>query len=122
MNKDDYFTTVELVEYRREQRISEELSGVAGQQSNAVELEHVERILDFTQAAFGVGQRNGGEHPEPAREVTHQLCPEFIALARSGACGLAIVEPDARTRHRIDGDSHTGLIHLFDCTARRPIR
>jgi hypothetical protein len=80
MNKDDYFTTVEFVEYRREQRISEELSGVAGQQSNAVELEHVDspvtiltpgwhfnatgtallqRSSDFNQGFAGMG----GIHP-----------------------------------------------------------
>ena len=55
MEIDDRFAPVELVEDRRIGGIARPGLAVAGQQADAVELQHVERIFDLAQAALDIG-------------------------------------------------------------------
>src|ERR1700678_1545342 len=95
MDKDDCFATIKLIENRREQRVSEKFSGIAGEYSDSVELKYVQRIFDFAETPIGVGKRNSSEHSETARVVPHQLSAEVIAFACPDARSISVVKPNA---------------------------
>src|SRR5579871_3225647 len=122
MDENDRSAAIKLVKYRHEQGISEELSGIARQKSDAIEFEHVEGGFDFAQASVGVWQRNGGKHSEAPRKVSDQLRSEFIADPCRGASSLSIIKPDTGACHRINSRGYAGSIHLLDGALRRPLR
>src|ERR1700722_4994502 len=121
MHEHDRLAAIDLLEDGRECRLPQQLAGITRQDTDAVELEHIERVFDLFQAAVGVRQWDGGEHPEAAGKVPHHLGAEFVAHACPRACGLAVLEPYARARHRVDGRRYARLIHLLNGTAGRPI-
>ncbi len=99
MGIDHGLAAIEFLEHRHESGIAEIFVAVAGEQPDAVGLEHVERIFDFAQAAFGVGQRYGGEQAELAGIILAQLRAVVVAFARQRARFFDIAEPDAGLHH-----------------------
>jgi hypothetical protein len=121
MHEHHRLAPIDLLEHRRESGIAQELAGITRHQSDAVELENIERVIDLGQAAIGVGQRDGGEHAEPAGIIADQLRAELIAGAGARPRRRAVFEPDARTGDRIDGGGNAGLVHLLDRALHRPV-
>ncbi len=114
---------VELLEHRHEGRIAEIFAAVAGEQADAVGLEHVERVLDLAQAAFGIGQRNGGEQAEAAGMIAAQL------RADSRCTGARACAPPSTSPNQTPGCTtrqhrrrHAGLLHVVERQLRRPFR
>src|ERR1700730_9091180 len=66
MHEHDRLSAIDLLEDGRECRLAQQLAGITRQDTDAVELEHIERVFDLFQAAVGVRQWDGGEHPEAA--------------------------------------------------------
>ena len=120
MGVDHHLAAVEFFHDRQKQRIAEPFVAIARQQADAVELERVERVFDFLQAALGVGQRQHREASEPAGMVGDQLGGVFVALARHFARRLAGGVIDARRRYREHRDRHAGGIHIRQRIFRPP--
>ena len=79
---DHGLTPIELLEHRHEGLVAEIFVAVAGVQADAVGLEHVERIFDLAQRAFGIGQRNGGEQPKRPG-LSLRSCAPYSLQARA---------------------------------------
>ena len=81
MEIDHRLAPVEFVEHRREGFVARPLVVVVGHQRDAVDLEHVEGIFDFAQAAFGIGQRKSREVAEAALVVALDPRTGLVAFA-----------------------------------------
>ena len=120
MGIDDDLAPVEFFHDRQEGGIAEPLVVIVRHQADAVELERVERVGDFLQAAVDVGEREHREAPEAAGMVGDQLCGVFVALAHQLARCFAGSEIDARLRHREHRDRDARLVHIGQRFFRRP--
>ena len=103
---------VELTEHGREDGIAEELAVIARHQADAVELQGVERVFDFLEAALSIRQRQRSEHAEAAGMVL------IIWRRIRYICGRGSGRRHCRRRttrlagHRHDGSGDAGLVHL----------
>ena len=113
MGIDHRLAPVELRHDRLERGITEPEVAVAGKHRDAVGLEHVEPELDLAQAAFDIGERQGGEHAEAAGMILHQPCGILITLPRDAAAVLA-GERAAGRGHRRDRGRDAGLVHVIE--------
>jgi hypothetical protein len=99
MHKHDGLAPVEFFENRKKGGIAEPLGSsavaVAGQNANPVRLQYVERIFDFSQAAFGIRQRHDGKQTKPPRMAPCEVGRIFVAETRSAARCLSIAKPHA---------------------------
>ena len=120
MGVDHDLAAVEFFHDGQEGGIAEPLVVIVRQQADAVELERVECVGDFLQAAVDVGQRQHRETSEAAGMVGDQPCCVFVALAHELARRLSRGEIDARLRHRKHRDRDTRLVHVGERVFRRP--
>src|ERR1700728_349467 len=115
------FTPAKLVEYSCESVVAEQLAVVAAQQSDAVEIERVERVLDLLETAFGVRQRYRRKHAETAGIILDHLRAELVADPGAHAGRFAaVVEPHAGSCHGHDSRGDAGLVHLVEGELRSP--
>ncbi len=85
----------------------------ARQEADAVELESIERIFDFAQAAFHVRQRYRREHAKAARIIADHLSAVLVTDAGTLARRVAtVVEPDAGAGHRHQRRCDARFLHL----------
>ena len=89
---------VEFFENRKKRRIAEQLAAITGPQINAVRLQRIECVFDFTQTAVDVGKRNRGEGTKAARIITPEGGRIFVRLARDPACHRDVGGPGLHAR------------------------
>ena len=77
MDVDHGLASIELIHHRRKCRVAEPFVGITGNQADAVRAQHVEGEFDLAQAAFDIGEGQGGEHSEAAAIVRPQGGPNI---------------------------------------------
>ena len=93
---------------------------VGREHADAIGLERVEGVLDFTQAAIDVRQRQRREHAESSRMIPHQLRRILIALSRKPPRHIRVSEPQARRRNRGERRRRAGLVHVVESPGHGP--
>ena len=124
MHIDDGLAPVELLEHGLVDGIAQPFVPVIALQVDAVCLDDIECVLDLLEGGVDIQHRQRREYPEAARVVLPHLGCIVLAHFRSlVGCFGTIVEPQAgsgceRQHRRPDA----ALVHLFDCSGRRPVR
>ncbi len=120
MGEHQRLAAVQFLHHRLEGGIAQPFVAVAGEQDDAVGLEHVEAIFELAQAAFDVGQRQRREHAEAAGMVGGELRRIVVAVARDAAALRVVADPDAGRGDRGDRGRDAGLVHVGERLLRRP--
>ncbi len=107
----------------RERRVAGPLIQITGPQRDAVRLEDVKGIFDFTQASVGIGKRYRGEQPEAAGMILDSLRAIFVVFPHQHARSLAAVAHGVH-HQALDGRQHGGgnpvFVHHLQRSRRRP--
>ena len=112
MGVDQRLAAVQFLHDRQEQRVPKPLVAVARHQGDAVGLERIERIGQFTQAAFGVDERQHGEIAKPSGIIRDQFCGILIRLAAELSRRIALGEIDGGRGDGQHRGGNAGLIHV----------
>ena len=121
MGEHQRLAAVQFLHHRLEGGIAQPFVAIAGEQDDAVGLEHVEAVFDLAQAAFDVGQRQRREHAEAAGMVGGELRRIVVAVARDAAALRVVADPDAGRGDRGDRGRDAGLVHVGERLLRRPV-
>jgi hypothetical protein len=114
-------TCVELVEERRQLRVTGIAAEHVAQQRNAVEGEHVERMVHLGQRAFDIRQghdREPGEAPIVRRDLRSR---RVVHEPRQVVGKRLVTEGHARWRQREDRGVDGVRIHEREGALRRPL-
>src|SRR5262245_38529733 len=120
MHEYDGLPPVEFLEDRVVSGMPQPLVVVAGHEPNPIRLEGAKRVLDLTQAAFGVRKRYYGKATESARVTSGQLGRVFVHTARCPRRRLWVAEPDTGESEGENGHSHAVFVHRGNRLFRRP--
>ena len=116
---DDRIASVQFIENRLKRRITEPLISPVAEESNALGLQCIERIFDFTQAGVDIGKRQHGEQSETALVIGNHPRAIFVLSTSEASCLFQASEPNARRRDRNHCCRNTAPVHIFDRPCRR---
>ena len=94
MHEHHGFASVQLFENWLVIRMTQPFIVVAGEESNAIRLEHTIGVLDLTEAGIGIRKGNYGEVTKAARVISHEISSVFIYSARHSSRCLAVSVPE----------------------------
>src|SRR5258708_7688138 len=120
VHEDDRSSLLQLREQLAERGVAEIAAAGVAHQADAVELQHVEAVLELGERAVDVGKRKDREAAEPCWVFPAQFRGELVATATE-ASGLVVVSEvnpgraDRRDR-RVDAEA----LHELDCALGAP--
>jgi hypothetical protein len=114
--------TVELLEHRRERRVTGVAPADVGQQHDPVEPDDVERVRELLERGVHVGQGQERERGEAARVLLDEPRVVLVDESREAARGLPLGEVQARWREGDDRELDLVAVHLREVRGRRELR
>src|SRR5215471_17356978 len=120
MQKDDALAPIEFTKERLESRIARVLPGVIGQEDDAIGMQRVHGIVQFTERIIHIWKWQRGEKAKMLGMVTHDTSGELVGYARQVTGQVAISKDDAWSREREDGRGHALPVYHGQALLRTP--
>ncbi len=121
MNEHHRLTPVEFRVKRLEIRMADILVVDAGEQSDAVEVQFVQRPAAFGDGGVDIRQRQKAEPAEAPRVILRQSRQIVVAPLRQGFRLVDVAVPDAGRREGQDGCGNGFIVHDIEAVLRRPV-
>ena len=122
MHIDHGLAPVQFREHRVESLVAKPFAVIAGEQRDAIGLQHIQPVFDLAQGAFHIGKRQGGELAEAIWIAGHQLGGVVIGVAGHAPRPIIVAEPDAGRRHRQYREIDARLVHVLHMIGGGPFQ
>ena len=120
MHEHHGFASVQLFENWLVIRMTQPFIVVAGEESNAIRLEHTIGVLDLTEAGIGIRKGNYGEVTKAARVISHKISSVFIYSVRHSSRCLAVSVPECDRSKGENSRRNAAFVHCCDHQLRSP--